>query len=206
MALETCRNCAIEGTASKPLLRCSRCKAVYYCSQDCQKADIRRHRRDDDCGGKAAVSATQAFAAPPASEAALRAANSATSSKAAERQRDVQVEGPPCLRCRAPAGKAADQIYVSVAQKSIFQQECEHGPYCSKCAGRMQMHTLPFCHGCSALVDYFESPGQRSSCATGVTAASAATVDGETAANAAGAAVAEAAATLPGVVSLGNVD
>lgn len=194
MVLETCRNCAIEGNPSKPLLRCSRCKAAFYCSQDCQKADLRRHRRDDDCG-------TKPVAAPLPTEASARTHETVAAPPVPGVRCDAQVDGPRCLRCRGAAG----EVYASVVRNSIFAEDCAHGPYCARCADRMQRHTLPFCHGCSALVDCFQHPGRCES-SDGATAIAAGVVDSNAAANAAAAAVAAAAATLPGTVSLDVVD
>jgi len=41
--VKICRNCY---TASEHVMRCSVCKALYYCSKECQKADWRKHKKD----------------------------------------------------------------------------------------------------------------------------------------------------------------
>mmetsp|Transcript_34640 Transcript_34640/g.80882 ORF Transcript_34640/g.80882 Transcript_34640/m.80882 type:complete len:281 (-) Transcript_34640:33-875(-) len=66
--------------------------------------------------------------------------------------------GPPCLRCRAATEQdGSDHRYAHTLHRSIFGVKCEHGPYCLNCVQRMQRLTLPFCLGCSSLVDRFEA-------------------------------------------------
>jgi len=42
-----CRICRI-GEKNKHLKKCKRCKVLYYCSEECQKEDWRRHKKE--CG------------------------------------------------------------------------------------------------------------------------------------------------------------
>ena len=44
--------CGLCSKSEGPLLACGRCGAIRYCSQMCQKADWRRHKRD--CGPRGA--------------------------------------------------------------------------------------------------------------------------------------------------------
>ena len=43
---ESCLKCGAATTkAGNPLLRCSKCKTVNYCSPDCQKKDWKKHKQ-----------------------------------------------------------------------------------------------------------------------------------------------------------------
>ena len=43
---ESCLKCGAATTkAGNPLLRCSKCKTVSYCSPDCQKKDWKKHKQ-----------------------------------------------------------------------------------------------------------------------------------------------------------------
>ncbi|KAA1466604.1 hypothetical protein DENSPDRAFT_831464 [Dentipellis sp. KUC8613] len=41
---QNCGRCGNSGTAAKPLLVCGRCKAMKYCSAECQRADWKTHK------------------------------------------------------------------------------------------------------------------------------------------------------------------
>lgn len=42
----------------------------------------------------------------------------------------------------------------------LLREACPHGPYCAGCVSAMRRHTLPFCHGCSALVLRLEAEAE----------------------------------------------
>mmetsp|Transcript_2525 Transcript_2525/g.5931 ORF Transcript_2525/g.5931 Transcript_2525/m.5931 type:complete len:174 (+) Transcript_2525:95-616(+) len=143
-----CAVCLVD----RDLKRCSTCKAVYYCSVACQRSDISRHRREDGCGS---------YRSTPTSSSALSARTDALNAAPAAATVSKKVlTGPPCLRCRSPAGPEEEHVYASIVQRSIFAAECAHGPCCSRCAERMQRQTLPFCPGCGALVACFKARGE----------------------------------------------
>merc|ERR1711924_585087 len=62
--------------------------------------------------------------------------------------------GPWCLCC---GGAVVSRAYsASILVKSIHgPSHCQHGPYCARCALRMQQALLPLCFGCTALIDCF---------------------------------------------------
>lgn len=40
----SCMVCQVSGTESRPLKRCSRCNAIYYCSPEHQRKHWKRHK------------------------------------------------------------------------------------------------------------------------------------------------------------------
>lgn len=170
--------CAACGAPPGNLKRCSICKAVYYCNIECQRNDIARHRREDGCGSTssrppsagscvgAAITATTAAGRGACaaqtlasgggglSSSAAASTGSRTSASAAPAK---PTTGPLCLRCRKPAGEETSRFVAQIVQRSIYANDCTHGPYCASCAARMQRQTLSFCLGCSALVNRMEA-------------------------------------------------
>ncbi|CAE8602962.1 unnamed protein product [Polarella glacialis] len=144
------QQCSVCG-ASGSVKRCSVCKEVYYCGVACQKADLTRHRQQDGCGKR-----TPSSSSTPARTEDQPAAAAAPKTAAA-------TSGPPCQRCRAPAGEEAEQVFANIAQRSIFgSPDCQHGPFCARCVERMQRLTLAFCPGCGALIGNLKDPSSAS--------------------------------------------
>eukprot|EP00928_Gymnodinium_smaydae_P054373 TRINITY_DN38158_c0_g1_i1.p1 TRINITY_DN38158_c0_g1~~TRINITY_DN38158_c0_g1_i1.p1 ORF type:complete len:407 (+),score=95.90 TRINITY_DN38158_c0_g1_i1:46-1266(+) len=78
--------CGVQASAlsdGRKMLRCGKCKAVFYCSPECQKADWRRHKLS--CGAPSASSA----AAAPAATAAAASSSSSRASPAADTRRST---------------------------------------------------------------------------------------------------------------------
>eukprot|EP00429_Kryptoperidinium_foliaceum_P062804 CAMPEP_0176082996 /NCGR_PEP_ID=MMETSP0120_2-20121206/41519_1 /TAXON_ID=160619 /ORGANISM="Kryptoperidinium foliaceum, Strain CCMP 1326" /LENGTH=179 /DNA_ID=CAMNT_0017416771 /DNA_START=19 /DNA_END=557 /DNA_ORIENTATION=+ len=97
---------------------------------------------------------------PPRGPLRQRRAPSAAPKAAAEEAeaKTPEATGPACLRCRRPSGACeSDRHEAVIVQRSIFAPACDHRPYCRRCADRMRTQTLPFCHGCSALVARIEA-------------------------------------------------
>lgn len=40
-----CGTCLLTGAPEKPLLRCAKCKARYYCNHECQKLEWKKHKK-----------------------------------------------------------------------------------------------------------------------------------------------------------------
>eukprot|EP00927_Polykrikos_kofoidii_P047747 TRINITY_DN4201_c0_g1_i1.p1 TRINITY_DN4201_c0_g1~~TRINITY_DN4201_c0_g1_i1.p1 ORF type:complete len:238 (+),score=20.75 TRINITY_DN4201_c0_g1_i1:107-715(+) len=136
---QQCRHCGSKGNVK----RCSVCKHVYYCNLVCQKADIRRHREEDRCGSTSAISAPCEATYSRNTVVAATAASS----------------GPRCRRCQKSAGEVGQRYFAEIVCRSIFPSDCDHGPFCSSCAARLERQTLCFCPGCRALVRRLEADG-----------------------------------------------
>mmetsp|Transcript_11137 Transcript_11137/g.30770 ORF Transcript_11137/g.30770 Transcript_11137/m.30770 type:complete len:159 (-) Transcript_11137:84-560(-) len=135
-------SCATCGTLDN-LKRCSVCKRVLYCSVQCQKADLQRHRQ---------VCGQSSHSQVPAPHVRERSGARPAEAEA----RSPAPTGPQCMRCRHPFN--GERHFAEVACRSIYENDCTHGPYCGPCVKRMRTFTLPFCLGCSALIQNLDAP------------------------------------------------
>jgi hypothetical protein len=61
-SLQQCTNCHSQSQPSKPLKPCLKCHSAHYCSRDCQKADLKQHKKK--CAAAAQIYAQTADLKP----------------------------------------------------------------------------------------------------------------------------------------------